>query len=107
MTLWVVSTQSNRVCALVDGQEKYKVAAPDTVHILIIHIDAGSSQVVDASVSALPRGEMFIPHMAILPEALSVNGLIPPNLVVRFGTERNGDLPPDDLLNICVMVVHI
>ena len=65
-----------------DGQEKHKVPAPNTVHIPIIHIDAGSPQVVDAIVSALPRGEICVPHMAILPEALSMNGVSPPNLVV-------------------------
>jgi len=89
-----------------NGQDKHKVAAPDTVHIPIIHIDAGSPQVVDAIVSALARGEIFIPHMAILPEALSVNGVSPPNLVVRFGTERNEDIPPDDWPNWCLEFMH-
>lgn len=83
-----------------------KVAAPDTVHIPIIHIDAESSQAVDAIISALAAGEIFIPHMAIIPEALSVNGVSPPDLVVRFGTERNEDLPPDEWPNWCLEFMH-
>ena len=84
----------------------YKVAAPDTVHIPIIHIDAESPQAVDMIIAALARGEIFIPHMAILPEALSVNGISPPDLVVRFGTERNDDLPPDEWPNWCLEFMH-
>jgi len=84
----------------------HKVAAPDTVHIPIIHIDAGSPQAIDTIVSALARGEIFIPHMAIIPEALSVNGVSPPDLVVRFGTERNDDMPPDEWPNWCLEFMH-
>jgi hypothetical protein len=84
----------------------HKVAAPDTVHIPIIQIDAESPQAVDAIISALARGEIFIPHMAIIPEALSVNGVSPPDLVVRFGTERNEDLPPDEWPNWCLEFMH-
>ena len=88
------------------SQHSEKVAAPDTVHIPIITIDAESSQAVDAIISALARGEIFIPHMAIIPEALSVNGVSPPDLVVRFGTERNEDLPPDEWPNWCLEFMH-
>mmetsp|Transcript_3923 Transcript_3923/g.10277 ORF Transcript_3923/g.10277 Transcript_3923/m.10277 type:complete len:1079 (+) Transcript_3923:120-3356(+) len=83
-----------------------KVAAPDVVHIPIIHIDAESPKAVDAIIAALARGEIFIPHMAIIPEALSVNGVSPPDLVVRFGTERNEDLPPDEWPNWCLEFMH-
>jgi hypothetical protein len=89
-----------------NAQENYKVAAHDTVHIPIIHIDAESPQVVDSIIAALARGEVFIPHMAIIPEALSVNGVSPPDLVVRFGTERNDDLPPDEWPNWCLEFMH-
>lgn len=89
-----------------NAHENYKVAAPDTVHIPIIHIDADSPQSVDAIISALASGEVFIPHMAIIPEALSVNGVSPPDLVVRFGTERNEDLPPDEWPNWCLEFMH-
>jgi len=89
-----------------NGEHNHKVAAPDTVHIPIIHIDADSPQAVDAIISALARGEIFIPHMAIIPEALSVNGVSPPDLVVRFGTERNEDLPPDEWPNWCLEFMH-
>jgi len=84
----------------------HKVAAPDTVHIPIIHIDAASPAAVDQIIAALARGEVFIPHMSILPEALSVNGVSPPDLVVRFGCERNDDLPPDEWPNWCLEFMH-
>lgn len=84
----------------------HKVAAPDTVHIPIIEIDAASPAAVDQIISALARGEVFIPHMSILPEALSVNGVSPPDLVVRFGCERNDDLPPDEWPNWCLEFMH-
>jgi len=89
-----------------NGQDNHKVAAPDTVHIPIIQIDCETPQAVDAIISALARGEIFIPHMAIIPEALSVNGVSPPDLVVRFGTERNDDLPPDEWPNWCLEFMH-
>ena len=88
------------------GAKNYKIAAPDAVHIPIIHIDAESPQQVDFIIAALARGEIFIPHMAVLPEALSVNGISPPDLVVRFGTERNDDVPPDDWPNWCLEFMH-
>jgi hypothetical protein len=87
-------------------QQTYKVAAPDTVHIPIIHIDAESPEAIDFIISALARGEVFIPHMAVLPEALSVNGVSPPDLVVRFGCERNEDSPPDEWPNWCLEFMH-
>jgi hypothetical protein len=87
-------------------QQFHKVAAPDTVHIPIIQIDAESPQAVDAVISALARGEVFIPHMAVLPESLSVNGISPPDLVVRFGCERNDDVPPDEWPNWCLEFMH-
>eukprot|EP00339_Tiarina_fusa_P025731 CAMPEP_0117004742 /NCGR_PEP_ID=MMETSP0472-20121206/5600_1 /TAXON_ID=693140 ORGANISM="Tiarina fusus, Strain LIS" /NCGR_SAMPLE_ID=MMETSP0472 /ASSEMBLY_ACC=CAM_ASM_000603 /LENGTH=1102 /DNA_ID=CAMNT_0004705771 /DNA_START=220 /DNA_END=3528 /DNA_ORIENTATION=+ len=86
------------------SQQNYKVAAPDTTHIPIIHIDCDTPQEVDAIIAALARGEVFIPHMAIIPEALSVNGVSPPDLVVRFGTERNDDL--DEWPNWCLEFMH-
>lgn len=89
-----------------NGHENHKVAALDTVHIPIIQIDAESPQAVDTIISALASGEVFIPHMAIIPEALSVNGVSPPDLVVRFGTERNEDLPPDEWPNWCLEFMH-
>eukprot|EP00978_Attheya_sp_CCMP212_P031064 scaffold116117_cov52-Attheya_sp.AAC.1 len=90
-----------------EGQElPHKVAAPDTVHIPIIQIDCTSSAAVDQIISALARGEIFIPHMSVLPEALSVNGVSPPDLVVRFGCERNDDVPPDEWPNWCLEFMH-
>lgn len=83
-----------------------KVAAADKVHIPIINIDAGSPQVIDAIIEALARGELFIPHMSVIPEALSVDGVSPPDLVVRFGTERNEDMPPDQWPNWCLEFMH-
>lgn len=83
-----------------------KIEAPDVTHIPIIHIDAGSQEAIDAIIAALARGEVFIPHMAITPQALSTSGVSPPDLVVRFGTERNEDLPPDEWPNWCLEFMH-
>ena len=96
-----VSSQSQQ-----PAPQFHKVAAPDTVHIPIIQIDADSPQAVDAIINALARGEIFIPHMAVLPESLSVNGISPPDLVVRFGCERNDDVPPDEWPNWCLEFMH-
>ena len=91
----------------------HKVAAPDTVHIPIIHIHAESPMAVDAIISALARGELFIPHMAVLPEALSVNGTVPPDIMVRFNCERttndddnNGVVVPEEWPNWCLEFMH-
>jgi hypothetical protein len=86
--------------------ESYKAPAADTIHIPIIEIDAGSAQAIDAIIAALARGELFIPHMSVIPEALTVDGVSPPDLVVRFGTERNDDLPPDQWPNWCLEFMH-
>ena len=83
-----------------------KLSAPDLVHIPIIQIDCQNQEHVDQVVAALASGEIFIPHMAILPEALSVNGISPPDLVVRFGCERNEDIPPDEWPNWCLEFMH-
>mmetsp|Transcript_35376 Transcript_35376/g.43321 ORF Transcript_35376/g.43321 Transcript_35376/m.43321 type:complete len:946 (+) Transcript_35376:129-2966(+) len=84
----------------------HKIASPDTVHIPIIQIDADSPAAVDNIISALARGELFIPHMSVLPEALSVNGVSPPDLIVRFGCERNDDLPPEEWPNWTLEFMH-
>lgn len=83
-----------------------KVSTPDLVHIPIIQIDCQNQAHVDQVVAALASGEIFIPHMAILPEALSVNGISPPDLVVRFGCERNDDVQTDEWPNWCLEFVH-
>jgi len=109
-----------------DHQHNHKIAAPDTVHIPLITLECDNTfssssstsnhshssnndyfqKGVDAIISALARGEIFIPHMCIVPESLSVNGVSPPDLVVRFGCERNEDLPPDEWPNWCLEFVH-
>ncbi|CAB9502137.1 expressed unknown protein [Seminavis robusta] len=99
-------TANTSVSSQSQQQQFHKVAAPDTVHIPIIQIDAASPQAVDAIINALARGEIFIPHMAVLPESLSVNGISPPDLVVRFGCERNDDVPPDEWPNWCLEFMH-
>ena len=103
------SYESDRVKGISAGtptSNGHKIASPDTVHIPIIHIDAESPQQIDEIIAALARGEIFIPHMAITPESLSVNGVSPPDLVVRFGTERNDDLPPEEWQNWCLEFMH-
>ena len=88
------------------SSQQLKEPNPDTVHIPIIHIDCGSAAVVDQVIHALASGEIFIPHMSIQPESLSVQGISPPDLVVRFGCERNEDLPPDEWPNWCLEFMH-
>lgn len=83
-----------------------KIPAPDVVHIPIIHIDCESEGAVNAVIAALARGEVFIPHMSVMPEALGVNGISPPDLVVRFGCERNDDSPPEEWPNWCLEFMH-
>lgn len=87
-------------------QQMHKVAAPDTVHIPIIHIDCDSTTAADNVIASIARGEVFIPHMSVLPEALGVNGVSPPDLVVRFGCERNDDIPPEQWPNWCLEFMH-
>jgi hypothetical protein len=101
-----VTTSTTPKAASTPTQHQVKIAAPDTVHIPIIQIDADSPAAVDAIIGALARGEVFIPHMAVLPEALSVNGISPPDLVVRFGCERNEDVPPEEWPNWCLEFMH-
>lgn len=84
----------------------HKIAAPDRVHIPIIQINAASSAVIDEIISALARGEIFIPEVSILPESLSVNTTSPPDLVVRFGCEKNDDIPPEEWPNWCLEFLH-
>ncbi len=87
-------------------QQPPKIAAQDTVHIPIIYIDCESSSAIDSVIAALARGEVFIPHMSILPEALGVNGISPPDLVVRFGCERSEDTTPEQWPNWCLEFMH-
>jgi len=86
--------------------QSQKIPAPDMVHIPIIHIDCDSDAAVNAVIAALARGEVFIPHMSVTPEALGVNGISPPDLVVRFGCERNDDFPPEEWPNWCLEFMH-
>jgi len=88
-----------------DGN-RHKIPAADTVHIPIIQINATSSAAVNEIVSALARGEIFIPHMSIMPETLTVKGKSPPDLVVSFGCERNDDVDPEDWSNWCLEFLH-
>ena len=83
-----------------------KLPAPDRVHIPILQIHPESEAVTDEIISALARGEVFIPHMAILPEALSVTGSSLPDLVVRFDCEKNDDANPEDWPNWCLEFLH-
>jgi len=84
----------------------HKIAAPDRVHIPIIQINAPSSAAIDEIISALARGEIFIPEVSILPETLSVNTTSPPDLQVRFGCEKNDDTNPEDWPNWCLEFLH-
>jgi hypothetical protein len=83
-----------------------KEASVDRTHIPIIHIDCPSADVADQVIHALASGDIFIPHMSVQPESLSVQGISPPDLVVRFGCERNDDFPPDEWPNWSLEFLH-
>jgi hypothetical protein len=78
----------------------------DVSHIPILHVNCQNQQQVDQIIHALASGEIFIPHMEIIPEALTATNNSPPDLMVRFGCERNDDLPPDEWNNWCVEFMH-
>lgn len=102
----VSTTHDGKNSPMMEETQAHKIASPDTVHIPIIQIDAESPAAVDSIIASLARGEIFIPHMSVLPEALSVNGVSPPDLIVRFGCERNDDLPPDEWPNWSLEFMH-
>ena len=83
-----------------------KLSATDTVHIPILHIDCPNEKAVDQVIKSLANGELIIPHMSVLPESLSASGVSPPDLVVRFGCERNEDLPSDEWPNWSLEFMH-
>jgi hypothetical protein len=83
-----------------------KEASIDKTHIPIIHIDCPSAEVADQVIHAMASGDIFIPHMSVQPESLSVQGISPPDLVVRFGCERNDDLPPEEWPNWSLEFMH-
>jgi hypothetical protein len=85
----------------------------DTTHIPIIRLDCDSEAAVDTVIAALAAGEIFIPHMSILPEALAADNSVrggPPDVVVKFGCERNtcddDDMHPDEWPNWCLEFMH-
>jgi hypothetical protein len=96
----------NRMPSSPKVPQSQKIPEPDMVHIPIIHIDCDSDAAVNAVIAALARGEVFIPHMSVTPEALGVKGISPPDLVVRFGCERNDDFPPEEWPNWCLEFMH-
>ena len=79
---------------------------PDTVHLPILHMDCPNPERVDQVIHALASGDIFIPHMAVLPDALVVQGTPMPDLMVRWQCERNEDLPPDEWPNWCLEFMH-
>ena len=83
-----------------------KVATPDVVHIPILRLDCRTSEEVDQIVAILAKGDVFIPHMSVQPESLCVTSSSPPDLVVRFGCERNDDVPPHEWPNWGLEFVH-
>ena len=79
---------------------------PDTVHIPIMHLDCANAAAVDQVIHVLASGDIFIPHMAVLPESLSVQGTPLPDLMVRFNCERSDDTPADDWPNWVLEFMH-
>jgi hypothetical protein len=100
-----------------DGKHANKKPSPDMIELEIITIDCPSQQVVDAVITALASGEIFIPHMQIMPDArmssatsADGNHPTPPDLHVDFTCERVEDDAhvdaPDEWNNWCLEFVH-
>jgi hypothetical protein len=82
---------------------------PDEAHIPIIRIHCPTEANVDAIITALASGEIFIPHVQIMPEQLTVHNCLSSgstNLVVHFGCERNDDVPVEEWPNWCLEFLH-
>ena len=82
---------------------------PDEAHIPIIRIHCPTEASVDAVITALASGEIFIPQVQILPEQLTVHNCLSTgstNLVVNFGCERNDDIPVEEWPNWCLEFLH-
>ena len=82
---------------------------PDEAHIPIIRIHCPTEASVDAVITALASGEIFIPHVQIMPEQLTVHNCLSTgstNLVVNFGCERNDDVPVEEWPNWCLEFLH-
>lgn len=108
-----ISSKSEESCSAGDNNRAnksfgagHKIAASDRVHIPIIQINVPHADMVDEIVSALARGEIFIPEVSILPETLGVSSASPPDLQVRFGCEKNDDTNPEDWPNWCLEFLH-
>ena len=83
-----------------------KTPHADTVHIPILHMDCPNAETVDQVIHALASGDIFIPHMSVLPDSLSVQGTPLPDLKVCWNCERNDDIPPDQWPNWCLEFMH-
>ena len=89
------------------GKCGQKNASPDTVCIPILELECDGEHVVDAVIAALARGDVFIPHMSVIPESLCVESRTsPPDLILKFGCERNEDTPPEEWPNWCLEFMH-
>lgn len=83
-----------------------KKAHRDDLHLPIIHLDCGSAEAVDHVIHTLASGDIFIPHMAVLPDSLAVHGSPLPDLMLRWQCERNEDVPVDEWQNWCLEFIH-
>lgn len=89
------------------GKCGQKNASPDTVCIPILELECEGEHVVDAVIASLARGDIFIPHMSVMPESLCVESRTsPPDLILKFGCERNEDIPPEEWPNWCLEFMH-
>jgi hypothetical protein len=83
-----------------------KKAHRDDLHLPIIHLDCGSAEGVDHVIHSLASGDIFIPHMAVLPDSLAVHGSPLPDLMLRWQCDRNEDVPVDEWHNWCLEFIH-
>ncbi|GAX24585.1 hypothetical protein FisN_4Hh103 [Fistulifera solaris] len=83
-----------------------KKAHRDDLHLPIIHLDCGSAEGVGHVIHSLASGDIFIPHMAVLPDSLAVHGSPLPDLMLRWQCDRNEDVPVDEWHNWCLEFIH-
>ena len=86
-----------------------KEANMDCVHIPILHINCKNKHAVDQVIHALASGDIFIPHMSVLPDSLSSvqDNKTLPDLCLRFDCDRNDeDTPPEEWTNWCLEFMH-
>jgi len=89
-----------------EGTGSKKSPHIDVAHVPILHMDCADAAAVDHVIHTLASGDVFIPHMSVLPDSLAVHGSPLPDICLNWPCERNEDVPVDDWPNWCLEFVH-